>query len=236
MLLLALETATSTCSAAVMHHDTVVAEAHLHRPRVHAKHLTPLVDDVLQHADVRGTDLDAVAVSMGPGSYTGLRIGVSTAKGWAMAHGAALIGVPTLEALAAQARPWGHPGDAVCAVLDARRNEVYASVYRMTADRTLQLHAGPDARAVTKLADAIGTPNGTCWLLGDGGAKSADALRESGRAAVRVVDPDHVAPSASWVARRAQLRWEKGDTDDVAFFEPFYLKAFHGTPSNASVL
>ena len=93
MILLALETATTTCGAAVLQDDTILAQVHLHRPRIHSERLTPLAEDTLDHAGVGSGDVDAVAVSMGPGSYTGLRIGVSTAKGWALATDAVLVGV-----------------------------------------------------------------------------------------------------------------------------------------------
>ena len=132
--LLALETATDVCSVAVLRDGAVTAQASLHRPRVHAEQLVPLVDNLLERAAVNRADLDAIAVSMGPGSYTGLRIGVSTAKGLAMALDAALIGVPTLEALAASVQPAAATGDVACALLDARRDEVYAAAYEITDD------------------------------------------------------------------------------------------------------
>ena len=176
MLLLALDTATTTCSAALLRDDRVLAEVHLHLPRVHAQHLTPLVDDLLTRTEQAPADVDAVAVSMGPGSYTGLRIGVSTAKGWALAHDAALVGVPTLEALAAQVRPWGRPGDVVCALLDARRDDVYAAAYRLppSPEETLDLHAGPEALDVADVPTTLRLPAdaGTVWLLGDGTSKA----------------------------------------------------------------
>jgi tRNA threonylcarbamoyladenosine biosynthesis protein TsaB len=226
---LALETATDVCGAALSRDDAVVAEAHLRRPRVHARHLTPLIEDVLRHGDVAAGALDAVAVSMGPGSYTGLRIGVSTAKGWAAATGAALIGVPTLEALAARAAPAAEPGDVACALLDARRDEVYAAAYRLGPD-ALDLQAGPDALAVEALPDWLGAVEGRLWLLGDGAAKARAALSRV-QAPATVLPPDRVGPSAAWVARRAAPRLAAGDTADAAAFEPFYLKDFYGTPA-----
>jgi tRNA threonylcarbamoyladenosine biosynthesis protein TsaB len=229
MTLLALETATDVCGAALSRDDAVVAEAHLHRPRVHARHLTPLIEDVLRHADVAADALDAIAVSMGPGSYTGLRIGVSTAKGWAAAVGAELVGVPTLEALAARAGPAAQPGDVACALLDARRDEVYAAAYRVGPDE-VDLQAGPDALAVDALPDWLGSVEGRLWLLGDGAAKARETLSRVG-APTTVLPPDRTGPSAAWVARRAGPRLATGDTADVATFEPFYLKDFHGTPA-----
>lgn len=243
MNLLAIETATTTCGVAVMQDGGVVASAHLHVPRVHAQRLSPLVDDVLDHAGLQPDALDAVAVSMGPGSYTGLRIGVSTAKGWALATDAALVGVPTLEALAAQVAPFAAPGDVVCALLDARRDEVFAAAYRIPPadgdapeaagafDPALDGHAPTDALAVDALADWLGAVPGRCWLVGDGAAKSRPALDAARTAPLTALPLDAVGPSASAVARRAWRRLDAGDTADLAAFEPFYGKAFHGTPA-----
>ena len=230
MTILALETATDTCSAALWQDRSVVAEAHLHQPRVHAQRLTPLVDTLLAHGGVEADALDAVAVSEGPGSYTGLRIGVSTAKGWALATEAALVGVPTLEAWAAQVTPWARAGDTVCALIDARRDEVYAAAYRVDANGTLRPQAEATAASVDALPDWLGSVDGTLWGVGDGAPKSHDVLVAHASGPVRLVSTDVVPPSAAWVARRANARLDAGETEDVATFEPFYLKDFHGTP------
>ncbi len=224
--LLALETATNVCSAAVLRDGAVTAHASLHQPRVHAEQLVPLVDNLLERSATNRADLDAIAVSMGPGSYTGLRIGVSTAKGLAMALDAALVGVPTLEALAASVYPFAAEGDVACALLDARRDEVYAAAYQIT-DGALAPFAATSARAVDTLPNWLGAVADTCWLAGDGAAKAADVLREAG-IAPRVLSPDVHPPSAAWVARRAWPRFRRSATEDVATFEPYYLKAFAG--------
>jgi tRNA threonylcarbamoyladenosine biosynthesis protein TsaB len=237
-MLLAFETATSTCGAAVLVDGVVVSEAHIHRPRIHARHLTPLAEQVLAQCETSAQELDAVAVSMGPGSYTGLRIGVSTAKGFAMATGAALIGVPTLEALAATVLPYAADDDVICALIDARRDEVYAAAYQVqSTTRTepagtsegsglarLVMHAAADAMEVGQLPDWLGAAGKRLWLVGTGAAKSYDTLRPAHR--TRVV-PDEVAtPSAAWVARCAAHRLARGQTTETDTFEPMYLKAF----------
>jgi tRNA threonylcarbamoyladenosine biosynthesis protein TsaB len=228
-MILALETATDTCGVALLHDDDLVAEAHLHRPRVHSERLTPLIEDVLRHGDIDREALDAVAVSMGPGSYTGLRIGVSTAKGWALGTGASLVGVPTLAAYAAQLRPVTEMGDMVCTLLDARRDEVYAGAFRRTSER-LETHAETKALTVDALSDWIGDVGGHLWLVGDGGAKSRDAIASVGTTCT-VLPPDEVSPSAAWVARRARGRLDRHGPDDVATFEPLYVKEVHATPA-----
>lgn len=229
VLLLALETATETCGAALLRDDTVVASTHLHRPRIHAKRLTPLVEDLLRHADAERTALDVVAVSMGPGSYTGLRIGVSTAKGWARATGADLIGVPTLAAYAAQLCPLTAPGDVVCPLLDARRDEVYAGAFRRTPEELVE-HAPTKALPVDALPDWLGTVEGQLWLLGNGADKSRDAL-DALQAPCQSIPPDNCSPSAVWVGRRGRHRFDRHGPDNLSTFEPFYVKEVHATPS-----
>jgi tRNA threonylcarbamoyladenosine biosynthesis protein TsaB len=227
--LLALETATSTCGVALLQDDTIVAQAHLYRPRMHSKRLTPLINDVLRHADVTAEALDAIAVSRGPGSYTGLRIGVSTAKGWALATGAALVGVPTLRAYAARLAPMAMPGDVVAALLDARREEVYAGAFRQTPDG-LVAHAPTMALPGSALADWLGTVDGRLWLVGDGGATGREALSGVGTGRM-VLPPDEVPPSAVRVARCGEARLADEGPDDVSTLEPLYVKEVHATPA-----
>lgn len=229
MVLLALETATRTCGVAVLRDNDVIAQAHLHRPRVHSERLTPLVEEVLRHADVSSERLDAVAVSMGPGSYTGLRIGVSTAKGWALATDAMLVGVPTLEAFAAQLRPAAAPGDVACALLDARRDEVYAGAYRRTADG-MEECAPAKALPADALPEWMGEVAGRLWVVGDGGDKARESLA-SVEAPQTLLSPDVLPPSAAWVARCGRKRLAAHGSDDVATFEPLYVKGVHATPA-----
>lgn len=229
MILLALETATETCGVALLQDEAVVAEAHLHQPRVHSARLTPLIEDVLRRADVRPDALDAVAVSMGPGSYTGLRIGVSTAKGWSLSTGAALVGVPTLAAYAAQLRPVTVPGDVVAALIDARRDEVYAGAFRRTADGLVE-HAPTKALTVDALPDWMGAVDERLWLVGDGGEKSREALGATGTSQL-LLPPDEVTPSAAWVGRCGQDRLDEEGANDVSTVEPLYVKEVHATPA-----
>lgn len=229
MALLALETATDTCGVAVLNDGDVVAEAHLHRPHIHSSRLTPLVEDVLSHGDVQTSDLDTVAVSMGPGSYTGLRIGVSTAKGWALASDADLVGVPTLEAYAAQLEPVVHPDDVVCALLDARRDEVYAGAFRWTEGELVE-HAETRALTVDTLPSWIGTIPSRLWLLGHGAEKSRETLSDA-YADCKIVPPSRCPPSAAWVGRRGNVHLRENGPDDLGEFEPLYVKEVHATPA-----
>ena len=233
-MLLALETATDVCGVALAREGRVIAELSLRRPRAHAENVLPLAREALRAGGVETAALEAVAVSMGPGSYTGLRIGVSTAKGLAEAAGAALVGVPTLEALAARVAPQADTGDLICAALDARRDEVYAAAFRVTGGSHMDgnasngdaLEAAVETAVlpVEELPDWLGASTGRLWLTGGGAQKAAPAFRASGRWNVRLLSLEACAPSAAWVARRAHLRLQQDHTEDLAAFEPFYLK------------
>ena len=226
MSLLALETATEVCSVALWQDGRPTSELTLRRPRAHAEQLIPMIEAALEQSQVVRQDLSGVAVSMGPGSYTGLRIGASTAKGLAAALDVPLIGVPSLEALAAQAEPWAEAGDLVAAAFNARRNEVYAALYHVRARGDLEEAAPTSVLPVEDIEAWIGKPGGQrCWVVGEGGAATAVAAEQAGMDYKRL-SGETVAPSAAWVARRAWSRLERGETSDVAAFEPFYLKAF----------
>lgn len=246
MTVLGIETATTTCGAAVVTEDGVAAEAHLHVPRVHARRLTPLVEDVLAHAECLPDDgdagdrlaaLDGIAVSMGPGSYTGLRIGVSTAKGWALAHDIPVSGIPSLEAHCARLLPFAAPGDVLCGLIDARRDEVYAAAYRVSAandgssERDLISHADTTALSVEDLPDWLESIPGRLWVVGDGGDKSRTVLRTAFDASLSVLAPADLPPSAAAVAQRGRSRLLNGDADTLARLEPLYVKDVHATPA-----
>ncbi len=233
--LLALETATDVCSVALLRGERVVVELTLARPRRHAEQLAPLIRDALRYGDTAPADLEAVAVSQGPGSYTGLRIGVSTAKGLARATGAALVGVPTLEALAASAAGCARPGEVLLPLLDARRDEVYAAAFRRAEDHDLTPLADTTALPVGELAgwlraagldpSELDPSEASGYLLGSGTGKAQEPLRESDLR-LTVLSPAQHPPSAAWVGRRALGRLQAGTVADAASFEPYYLKAF----------
>ena len=228
MPLLALETATDVCGVALWQGDGPTSELTLRRPRAHAERLVPMVEEALRQGGLGVGDLEAVAVSMGPGSYTGLRIGVSTAKGLAAALDVPLLGVPSLGALAAQVAPWAEAGDRVCAAFKARREEVYAAAFRVMGGGALEEAAPTSVLGFEEvpawLADVRG---GRLWLVGEGAPDVAQAIKADVQAGtVKRLPSDVAAPSAAWVARLAWERLRRGEADDLAAFEPFYLKAF----------
>ncbi len=208
MLTLGIETATDVCAVALLDGERVLFEAALDVPRSHGRRLVPLVAQAFEHAGREPARLGVVAVSAGPGSYTGLRIGMSTAKGLALSTGAAVVAVPTLRALAAA----GLDGP-LAVVLPSRRGEVYAGVYDGVYDGARTV-AEAQALAVGDVAAWL--PDGTVALGGPGADRLAGV-----RPDLRRVD---LRPSAVAVARLGRGLYDAGHRDDLASLEPHYLK------------
>lgn len=237
MNLLAIETATHVCSVALWMNDSVAVELTLNRPRAHAENLVPLLSDALRYGGLSASGVEVVAISSGPGSYTGLRIGVSTAKGLVAAGDAALVEVPSLEALAYASRGVLSGGDVIVAAFDARRDEVFAAAFQ-TASPSLDEDALLPYRPTTAVrsedvAAWLGSIDGRAVLVGDGAEKLHAALSTAGYAAVRLSDSEY-APRAGPVAALGARCFAKGHTVDHALFEPQYLKEFVAKKSSTS--
>ncbi len=216
MLLLAIETSGDVCGLALADGETVLYHAALAVPRSHGAHLAPMIAEALDRAGAAPGDVRAVAVSAGPGSYTGLRIGVSTAKGLCVASGAALVAVPTLTAVAWAARPWVERGTVVVAALPSRRGEVYAGVVDITDPAAIPAEG---AYALDTFPADLGG-DGPTLVVGPAAGVVANALKSAGRADVRVVP---VAISALHVAAIGAARLAAGLVEDLAGFEPNYV-------------
>ena len=183
----------------------------------HAESLHLFIDDVFKEADLKPQDVDAIAVSKGPGSYTGLRIGVSTAKGLCFSLDKPLISVDTLEALAHQA-----PSGSSCIIpmLDARRMEVYAAVYDQDHQQIRTIEA-----QILEADSFIEFLNiGSVSFIGNGVDKTKGIITHPN--AIFIEDK---LPSANEMGKLAYKKYKKSDFEDVAYFEPFYLKDFIGT-------
>lgn len=219
MRVLAIDTATWSCSVALVRDGTVLAERAERATSNHAGLLPRLVDEILGAAGERPGPGDAVAVTIGPGSFTGLRIALSYAKGMAFAGGLRIVGVPTLDAVALAAPPGR--GQRLCAVLDARKHEVYAGLYEDDDGRLVRL-GEPAALTAEHLAEAIDAP---CTFVGDG----VDAYGEvfgrvlGGRATL--VPAGALAPRAVATARLAAARLRRDpDGDDLETLAPRYVR------------
>lgn len=228
--ILLLETSTRMLSVALAQDGKVLAERVCDEPRQQASLTAPLVKEVLDAAGVSLRDCDAVAVSSGPGSYTGLRVGVSTAKGLCFGAGLPLISVGTLDILCQQAMNLGaqqHKGSGVIVpMIDARRMEVYTAVYSPAGERLTPIEA------VVVSADSFATQlaAGPVLFIGDGALKCREVI---GHPNARFVE---AYPMASDMAPLAEAAFQAGRFEDLAYFEPFYLKDFVATVSRKSIL
>lgn len=221
-LILNLETATTVCSVALAKDGQVIASKEQHGDYSHAENLTLFIEAVLKQAKLSLTDVDAIAISKGPGSYTGLRIGVSTAKGLCYSLNKPLIAIDTLQHLAlAGATELGTTAVAdslFCPMIDARRMEVYCGVY----DKNNK-EVKPVAAEIIDEQSFSGLLNDhTIYFFGDGAMKCKNVLDKNPNA----VFLDRVVISAKSMAMLAEKAfWEKR-FEDTAYFEPFYLKDF----------
>lgn len=193
MRVLGIETATSVASVGVVEEGRALAERAVPMRGSHAQTLLPLVDEVLTAAGLGLNALDLIAVSIGPGSFTGLRIGLSVAKGIALATGLPVVGVPTLDAYACAA---GVRSGLLCPVLDARKGEVYAAAFRWVGG-SLRCEAQPRAVTPKRFAAALSEP---CTLLGDGVDAYADLWRLELGAMAELIQFAALPPSGLVVA------------------------------------
>jgi tRNA threonylcarbamoyladenosine biosynthesis protein TsaB len=222
-LILNIETATQFCSVGIARDGQILAIRESNEKNIHAARVTVFVEEVIREAGVNMTDLKAVAVSMGPGSYTGLRIGVSAAKGFCYALDIPLIAVPTLQSMALKAlhleekRIGINPDFLFCPMIDARRMEVYTALY----DYQNQEIRKTEALIVEENSFDEELKNHRIIYFGDGAEKCRELLDSEG-----MIYMDGIDPSASSMATISQEKFSSGDFADLAYFEPFYLKDF----------
>ena len=230
MRILLLETSTSLCSAALSEDSRVLQYREAEGRNVHSSLAAVLVRDILEAAGLRAVDCDAVAISKGPGSYTGLRVGVSTAKGLCFGAGIPLIGIGTPEVLVAQAVAEGLLPTGcrhIVPMIDARRMEVYSAVFTPEAQQLTEVT--PTIVTEESFADILaeGSP---VLFIGDGAEKCRDILGTHPNAVFVQCCPKASAMAAPTTAAYNEKRFE-----DVAYFEPFYLKDFIATVSRKSL-
>lgn len=223
MLLLSIDTSIRGCSVAVHQDSTLLASADLHTDRSSSSMLTTLMERTVTHAGFTLNDLDAIAVAKGPGSYTGLRVGVSSVKGLCYALDKPMIAINTLEAMALQLNAF-YPGHLLCPMIDARRMEVYAAVFDSTNSFVQETQAViMDENSFQDLLDAH-----KVVFFGDGAAKCEKLLEDHPNA---IFPKREIRPSAVTIGELALKAFEEAQFEDVAAFEPYYLKDFMSPPS-----
>jgi tRNA threonylcarbamoyladenosine biosynthesis protein TsaB len=220
--ILLIETATQVCSAAVSDGGSIVALKESREQLSHSEQLSLFIQEVMQGAGLEFGQLDAVAVSMGPGSYTGLRIGVSAAKGVCYAMDKPLIGINTLESLAngliLTNKVHLSPTDLICPMIDARRMEVYMALFDTKGQNVKETEAVIlDAETFLDLPESQ-----LIWVIGDGASKCSSLFAD--RPNIKLLD--NFLPSTTFLASLAEEAFKRGDFADTAYFEPFYLKDF----------
>lgn len=232
-LILCIETGTDICSVGIARDGELVSLRESDEGRDHAKKVGVFVDELLRETGISPDELNSVAVGMGPGSYTGLRIGVSFAKGLCYGLGIPLVAVGSLDALAAVAIEDYDAGildvdnwenAVLCPMVDARRMEVYTRLYDTKGNALSDV----TAEVVTEQTFADVRRERQLVMFGNGAAKCREVLPDATYI--------NITPSARGLARLAEQRLSAGQTEDIAYFEPFYLKDFIVIPSKKKLL
>ncbi len=216
--LLNIETSTTVCSVSLSEGPQLVAFREINNGFTHAENLHLFVNEILEESGTTLSSVVAIAVSCGPGSYTGLRIGVSAAKGFAYALGLPLISIDTLRILANHPFVNRNAGDFFCPMIDARRMEVYCALY----DHTLSQEQPTEALIVDEQSIKKYTAYQKVCFFGDGMAKCTQILDKLPGAAFI----EGVIPSAKNMPVLAWEKFKNKEFEDLAYFEPFYLKDF----------
>jgi tRNA threonylcarbamoyladenosine biosynthesis protein TsaB len=216
-LILSLETSTKVCSVALHKNDELLATAEIHVAQSHASKLAPLIEKIIHFASIQVSEMEAIAVSAGPGSYTGLRIGTSTAKGLCFTLGTPLIAVNTLDLLAFQMSRVVTTDVLLCPMIDARRMEVYCKLtdYQLTEIHpieSLEIREGSFSE-ILKTRQIL--------FFGDGAGKCRAVIRHPNALFI-----DSIYPMASHLGFMAAEKLKNNQVEDLERFEPFYLKEF----------
>ncbi|MCB0398874.1 MAG: tRNA (adenosine(37)-N6)-threonylcarbamoyltransferase complex dimerization subunit type 1 TsaB [Winogradskyella sp.] len=214
-LILNIETATTNCSVSLSKDgETLVLKEDNSEGYSHAETLHVFIKQVIELANVSASEIDAVAVSKGPGSYTGLRIGVSSSKGLCYALNKPLISVSTLESLSYQVKV---EEGIIIPMLDARRMEVYSAVF----DHNYELIREIKAEVLTEKSFANLLEESKVYFIGNGVGKTQQLIQHPNAFFI-----EDKLPSANEMGLLSELKYKKSDTEDVAYFEPYYLKDF----------
>lgn len=219
--ILSIETSTTVCSVAISEGEQVLAFQKLFLEKSHSNLLTLVIEGLAKHCGLTLQELDAIAVSKGPGSYTGLRIGVSTAKGLCFALQKPLIAINTLKAMAKGVSSFNVSDSLLCPMIDARRMEVYTALY----DPELNELRKTEAKILDESSFEETLAEKSVLFFGNGSQKF-QSLMEGKKGALFI---EGVVPGAEAVAPLAFEAFEKGEFEDLAYFEPYYLKDFLAT-------
>lgn len=232
-MILCLETATQVCSVALCDRTGIISVRESRENKSHATQLTLFIDELLKEAKLRPSDLDAVAVSKGPGSYTGLRIGVSVAKGIAYGASVPLIGIDTTRSMfngiiSTADEKFGTDGNSLfCPMIDAKRMEVYYSIFDAKGKVVKEISAEIISKgSFSEISESV-----RMLFFGDGAEKCRDMTGHKNS----VIDNNFII-SAAYMHKTVFEKFNTGNFEDVAYFEPFYLKNFVTTIQKKNIL
>lgn len=218
-MLLAIETSSLVSSVALLHDNVLRAECTTQARLTHSEQLMPHIADMLKKASVQKKQIDGIVVSIGPGSFTGLRIGLATAKGLAFAWQVPIVGIETPVSLA-----WNHAGcaDPICVLIDAQKGNVYASLYQW---RGMNLKTVQDIRVLprTEVLDTLAEDGRPVVFCGDGALQGAQEIKKKS-SLFRLAPPTMVIPRAGSLALAGAVRLEAGDMDDYMTLTPSYKR------------
>jgi len=217
MKILAVDTATKSCSVAVIDEDALLAESTTHKDQSHSRQLLNIIDIVLGTAGLKISQIDGFAVSIGPGSFTGLRLGIVSVKGLAFSLNKPVVGVSSLETLAFQCKQNPY---LICPVLDARKQEVYFCRYRFKKGK-LEPVSQERVASPVEAARGIREP---CVLIGNGAQLYRELLSTELGALAHFADESQHTIQASAVARLSLPRFKRRETDDVHLLVPHYIR------------
>ena len=216
-LILNIETSTKKCSVALFDDFRLISEKSLISDKYsHSENLTVFIEEIFNDIQYSIKDLDAISVSKGPGSYTGLRIGVSTAKGLSYALNKPLISISTLQLMAYSMSKKRQEFDLYCPMIDARRMEVFSAFYNKKNELVREVKA--DIIGIDSYTDLL---NKKILFFGDGSSKCKDVLVSD-----NAYFEEDIHPCASDMYELSYLQYKNKEFEDVAYFEPFYLKDF----------
>lgn len=220
--ILAIETSTEVCSVALGQDGDTIFEKVCEENNAHTRHLATFVDEALSFANSHAIPLDAVAITEGPGSYTGLRIGTSTAKGICYGFNIPLITIPTLKMLCVRPLLYEELDEdaLLCPMIDARRMEVYAAIY----DRSLRNIRETQADIIDETSYADYLEKQPIYFFGNGAEKCIDIIKHPNARFI-----PNIKANAKSMLPLAELAIAKNNFADVAYFEPYYLKEFVAT-------
>jgi tRNA threonylcarbamoyladenosine biosynthesis protein TsaB len=216
-LILSLETSAKVCSVAIHDNEKLIATSEIHIEQSHASKLAVLIEEVKNKARIELNQLAAVAISSGPGSYTGLRIGTSTAKGLCFALNIPLISIGSLELLANQMKERTLQQAYLCPMIDARRMEVYCLVM----DLSLRIISPTEAKVIDELSFKEYLDKNKVLFFGDGSDKCRDMIKHENAHFIK-----DLYPMASHLGLMAFEKFKQNDMEDLVNFEPHYLKEF----------